>query len=41
METSDAAADEANQSEEQSVIETEENKNRKITVAEALMNQEA
>ena len=36
METSDAAADEANQSEEESEIETDENKNRKITAAEAL-----
>ena len=36
METSDAAADEANQSEEESEIETDENKNRKVTAAEAL-----
>ena len=36
METSDAAADEANQSEEESEIETDENKSRKITAAEAL-----
>ena len=36
METSDAAADKANQSEEESEIETDENKNRKITAAEAL-----
>ena len=36
METSDAAAVEANQSEEESEIETDENKNRKITAAEAL-----
>ena len=36
METSDAAANKANQSEEEPEIVTDEDKNRKITVAEAL-----
>ena len=36
METSDAAAKEANQSEEEPEIVTDENKNKKITAAEAL-----
>ena len=36
METSNAAADEANQSEEESEIVTDEDENRKITAAKAL-----
>ena len=36
METSDAAAKEANQSEEEPEIVTDEDKNKKITAAEAL-----
>ena len=36
METSDAAANKANQSEEEPEILKDEDKNRKITVAEAL-----
>ena len=36
METSDAAAKEANQSEEEPDIVTDEDKNKKITAAEAL-----
>ena len=36
IETSDAAANKANQSEEEPEIVTDEDKNRKITVAEAL-----
>ena len=36
METSDAAAKEANQSEEEPEIVTNEDKNKKITAAEAL-----
>ena len=36
METSDAVANKANQSEEEPQIVTDEDKNRKITVAEAL-----
>ena len=36
METSNAAAEEANQSEEEQEIVTDEDENRKITAAEAL-----